>query len=104
MDDPRIYMRIAADLRAQIQDGRLKPGEPVPSIARLRQETGISRKTISKGIRVLADEGLISQFWGRGLYVTDPGMVISKTMNEMRASLTQTRHPAQGAHPAMPPG
>ena len=51
--DPRAYMRLAAQLRRQIQDGTLPPGSPVPSITTLTQEHGIARATAGKALRLL---------------------------------------------------
>lgn len=71
--DPRAYMRLAALLRDQITDGKLVPGEPIPSIAALRRDQGHSRQTAGKAMRLLADEGLIYRVPGLGYYVScDP--------------------------------
>jgi Bacterial regulatory proteins, gntR family len=38
--DPRRYMTIAADLREQISNGRLAPGQAIPSITVLCRQWG----------------------------------------------------------------
>jgi DNA-binding GntR family transcriptional regulator len=38
--DPRPYVRLAARLRRQILDGEVAPGQRVPSITTLSQESG----------------------------------------------------------------
>jgi GntR family transcriptional regulator len=69
--DPRAYVRIAAAIRAQIQDGTLQPGSPTPSITTLAQEHGVARQTAAKALHVLVDEGLVIRIPGLGYYVTD---------------------------------
>ncbi len=69
MEDPRAYVKIANNMRAQILDGRLKPGDQLPPISKLVTETGYSRQTIGKGLQVLEREGLIFECWGLGYFV-----------------------------------
>jgi DNA-binding GntR family transcriptional regulator len=68
--DPRIYVRLAEDLRARISDGRLKPGNPVPSITVIVRETGYARHTVRHAMELLESEGLVTRYKGLGYYVT----------------------------------
>ena len=68
--DPRVYVRIAADLRRRIEAGEIKPGEPAPSITTLCQQWGVARETAAHGLNVLEGEGLVRRYPGRGYYVT----------------------------------
>jgi DNA-binding GntR family transcriptional regulator len=68
--DPRIYLRIAAEIRGRIEAGDLKAGQPVPSITTLCQEWGVARETASHALQVLEAEGLVRRYPGRGYYVT----------------------------------
>lgn len=72
-DDPWKYLRLAAELRSKIENGSLKPGEPVPSIAVLAAERGWSRQTCGKALRILSDEGLLIWVPGLGYYVKRAG-------------------------------
>ena len=67
--DPRVYLRIAADIRARIEAGEVKPGQPAPSITALCQEWGVARETAAHGLQVLESEGLVRRYPGRGYYV-----------------------------------
>jgi GntR family transcriptional regulator len=71
-NDPRKYMRLAADLRAEIADGTLPPGRPTPSRVQLAAETGWSPLTCVKALRLLASEGLLTRYPGKGYYVNQP--------------------------------
>jgi DNA-binding GntR family transcriptional regulator len=72
-EDPRIYVRIAASIRARIEADELKPGQPVPSITSLCQEWGVARETAAHALQVLEDEGLVRRWPGRGYYVAGRG-------------------------------
>jgi GntR family transcriptional regulator len=63
----------SAILRARIESGEYPAGRALPSRARLEQETGLSRNTIMRSIRVLADEGLVTRRQGWGTFVLAPG-------------------------------
>jgi DNA-binding transcriptional regulator YhcF (GntR family) len=53
------YARLAATVRAQIEDGMLLPGEPVPSGAALSRVTGYSDVTCRRALRVLIQDGVL---------------------------------------------
>jgi len=72
-EDPRVYLRIAMDIRARIGAGELKPGLPAPSITALCQEWGVARETAAHALRVLEAEGLVRRYPGRGYYVAGRG-------------------------------
>ena len=67
--DPRAYIRLALELRKQIEDGKLPPGSPTPSITTLNQDFGHARQTCAKALRTLVDEGLLVRYPGLGYYV-----------------------------------
>jgi GntR family transcriptional regulator len=89
VNDPRAYMQVAHGLREQIEDGRLKPGDPMPSINQICGETARSRQTVGKALRFLEREGLIMRVHGLPYYVCDPpettGMAAAEGQ-QMRAS------------------
>lgn len=66
------FEQLAAILRARIESGEYPPGRMLPSLARLGQETGLSRNTIMRSIAILADEGLVTRRQGWGTFVRGP--------------------------------
>jgi DNA-binding GntR family transcriptional regulator len=56
-------------VRQQIIDGKLRPGDPAPSITFLSQEHGHARATCGRALRLLQDEGLLARIPGLGYYV-----------------------------------
>jgi DNA-binding GntR family transcriptional regulator len=69
VEDPRAYVRLAAQLRERIESGELQPGQPAPSITTLTQDTGLARQTVAKAFGLLVDEGLVVRVPGLGYYV-----------------------------------
>jgi GntR family transcriptional regulator, transcriptional repressor for pyruvate dehydrogenase complex len=74
--DPRIYVRIADQVRRMVLDGTLASGQPVPLVKYLAQSWNTDRHTAAKALHLLAGEGLIRRYPGpagyRVIYRSDP--------------------------------
>lgn len=70
------YAQVANDLRAQIADGRLAPGNMIPSLRRLGALHGVSMGTVQQAVRELIDEGLLVSEDRRGIFVAKQGAAI----------------------------
>ncbi len=55
----RIFQHVVAEIQAAILDGRLKPGDQLPSEMKLKDMFDTSRGTIREALRVLEQKGLI---------------------------------------------
>jgi DNA-binding GntR family transcriptional regulator len=64
-----VYLRVLADLRAQIRDGVLPPGARVPSRNAIIARYGVGETAAKHALQVLAAEGLIEAKAGSGSYV-----------------------------------
>ena len=62
------YLQLADHLREAITAGEIAPGEALPSLAQMVQETGLSMSTVQRAVRVLAGEGLVVTVPGRGIF------------------------------------
>jgi GntR family transcriptional regulator len=65
------YAQIANYYRAEIVEGRLKPGERLPAIAAIADEWEVAATTAAKGVGLLQVEGLIYTS-PQGSFVADP--------------------------------
>jgi GntR family transcriptional regulator len=63
------YKQVAADLRAQIRDGRLKVGAQLPSISDLMHQYEVSITVIRMALSELRSEGLLDSHQGKGSFV-----------------------------------
>jgi DNA-binding GntR family transcriptional regulator len=68
--DPRRYMRIADQVRAQIDEGWLGPGDQITR-NELIADTGYSIHTVGHGLQLLEAEGLVRRIPGLGYYITN---------------------------------
>lgn len=66
-----IYYQLQEQLRKQIEDGTLQPGDPLPSERDLSETYGISRMTIRQAMTNLVNEGLLTRSKGRGTFVAE---------------------------------
>lgn len=65
------YHSIADDLRLQINQGKLAPGEKLPSEEELTTTYDVSRNTVRLALGRLTDEGLLVSAQGRGTFVRE---------------------------------
>lgn len=66
--------KIAADLQEQIGEGKLKPGERLPSERSLCSVFKVGRTTIREALKTLVVRGLVTR-QGRGVVIADPELV-----------------------------
>ncbi len=65
-DGQPIYEQIEAQIRAQIGQGKLKPGDAIPSMRALARMLQVSVITVQKAYENLRAQGLIESAVGRG--------------------------------------
>ncbi|MDR1687825.1 MAG: GntR family transcriptional regulator [Clostridiales bacterium] len=58
-DETPIYMQIRNQIVMGIADGKLSPGEKLPTIRALSNEAGINMMTVNKAYALLKQEGFI---------------------------------------------
>jgi len=66
------YQQVYLALRKEIQSGRLKRGDRLPSEAELGRTFGASRITVGRAVRDLQSAGLVERRAGSGTYVRSP--------------------------------
>ena len=64
-----IYEQICRQIKGAIASGRLKPGEPLPSIRALARDLRISVITTKRAYEELEREGFITNVPGKGCFV-----------------------------------
>ncbi|TDB83623.1 GntR family transcriptional regulator [Actinomadura sp. KC216] len=79
------YLRIADELRRQIVDGRLGPGDRVPSRHQLARDHGVSDRVAVEAVRLLVSEGYVESRSGSGTYVRQRPTVKRLTRSWYRA-------------------
>jgi GntR family transcriptional regulator len=73
--DPRsdrpLALQLADLLRAEIREGRRRPGSQLPTESEFQHAYGVSRTTVRSALATLAGEGLVLTRKGFGSYVRD---------------------------------
>ncbi len=72
IDTASAYQRVADAIEREIINGRIRPGDPIGTEHDLVRQFGANRSTISQGIRVLEESGLIQRDSGRRLHGLRP--------------------------------
>ena len=87
----RASQEIVQQIKAHIFDGKLEPGNRLPSEKELAEQFGLSRITVRDALRVLESQGLISIKVGAGggAFVADPSAQYS---SELVTDLLRLQH------------
>ena len=68
-DGRPIYQQLISQVREQVREGSLKPGDELPSTRSLSAELGVNPMTISKAYSYLEREEVVERRPGRPLIV-----------------------------------
>lgn len=66
-----LYLRLTSELRRQVKNGGLKPGDRLPTFSELRARYGLHKNTVERAHMLLEQEGLVIREHGRGIFVAD---------------------------------
>ena len=92
--DIPIYQQIRDQIVMGIADGRLRPGQQLPTIRALAAETGVNKMTVSKEYKHLKQEGYLQADRRSGTVVSGrrpPGEPEESTLRALRVSLSELR-------------
>ncbi len=64
-----VYLQLADQIRHAAASGRLRAGEPLPSLRPLAEELRINRNTIAKAYAELEGQGIIETVPGKGFFL-----------------------------------
>ncbi|MGY3341060.1 DNA-binding GntR family transcriptional regulator/GNAT superfamily N-acetyltransferase [Streptomyces filamentosus] len=79
-----LYQRIADQLRVQITEGALRPGDRLPTEAEIAATWDTTRSTAVQGLKVLVNEGLIISDRPRGYFVRSRRPMVYRPQGEFR--------------------
>ncbi|WP_196258500.1 FadR/GntR family transcriptional regulator [Pelagibacterium limicola] len=68
-----LVVQVSKALRHAILSGKVKPGEKLPSEAKLTEAHGVSRTVVREAIAALRADGLVEPRRGAGVFVLEPG-------------------------------
>ena len=71
-EDRPVYLRHRDSIAAMILDGRVRDGDPLPSVRSLAADYGANPLTVAKAYQTFQEEGLVTVKRGVGMFVA-PG-------------------------------
>ncbi|MDR3710950.1 MAG: GntR family transcriptional regulator [Capsulimonadaceae bacterium] len=80
-----LYQQIVDGLKREISEGRLKPGEMLPSFRALAEDLLISVITVKRAYEELEHEGIIFRRQGLGTFVANCGLDRSREAKLVKA-------------------
>ena len=72
------FAQLIAQVKAAVKSGRLRPGEPLPSIRQLANDLTLNLKTVAKAYRLLERDAVIETRGYRGSFVHADGKANSR--------------------------
>ena len=90
--DIPIYLQIRNQIVIGISSGQLQPGEKLPTVRALAEESGINMMTVSKAYNLLKQEGYITTDRRKGAAVAPrqgTPAVKEETISALRLSLSE---------------
>lgn len=90
-----LYFKIKQQLLDQLADGKLKPGEMLPSEAQLSAQYGVSRITVRRALKELIQQGILYTLQGKGTFAAHTPI---REISGFRSFSEDIR--AKGLHPS----
>lgn len=87
MDDSPLYQQIAEAVRRDILEGRLAPGDRLPSVRQMTERWNCTPGTVQRAYASLARQGLVVSRAGQGTHVTGEAARIPDDTPLRRAAL-----------------
>ena len=84
-----IYLQIVDEIKLQIAQGILKPGEQIPSVRELAVIAGVNPNTMQKALAELEREGILYSQRTSGRFVADSVVGIENMRNELSTKHVQ---------------
>lgn len=69
--DIPIYIQVVEQVRQQVANSILKPGDQLPTVRALAADLRVNFNTVARAYRLLDEAGIISTQQGRGTYILD---------------------------------
>ena len=92
-----VYLQLADQIRYAAASGRLRPGEPLPSLRPLAEELRVNRNTIAKAYAELESQGIIETIPGKGFFLKQKNSPFTEPVRQ-RLLLTEIDEAVVMAH------
>jgi len=91
-----VYLRLRDTIAAMILEGRVRDGDPLPSVRSLAADFGANPLTVAKAYQTFQEEGLVTVRRGVGMFVA-PGAA-DRLRHSERRDFLDNRWPGIVSH------
>jgi len=99
-----IYLQVVDRLKELIVNGRLQPGDQLPTVRALAQELRVNFNTVARSYRILDESGVISTQQGRGTYILEmPPPEVTESIRQQSLEALTRRTLADASRLGVPP-
>ncbi|MBI4732351.1 MAG: GntR family transcriptional regulator [Chloroflexi bacterium] len=99
-----IYLQVVDRIKEMIADGRIRPGDQLPTVRALATELRVNFNTVARAYRILDEAGIISTQQGRGTYILEmPPPETSEAMRRTTFEALTDRYLADAVRLGLPP-
>jgi GntR family transcriptional regulator len=93
-----IYQQLAQQVREAIARGELRPEEALPSVRQLSRELVVNPNTVGRAYTELEREGLLVSRPGRGIFVAQPHVDLTRAARDRRLTEQLDRWLTEAVH------
>lgn len=79
-----VYLQIIEQIKHAISIGVFEVGKSIPTIREIALQLCVNPNTVAKAIRELEREGVLKTYVGKGSFVTENSINITKNDNEVK--------------------
>jgi GntR family transcriptional regulator len=99
-----IYLQVVDRIKEMIADGRIKPGNQLPTVRALATELRVNFNTVARAYRILDEARVISTQQGRGTYILEiPPPETTEAMRRTTLATLTERYLADATRLGFPP-
>jgi len=95
-EDRPVYLRLRDSIAAMILEGRVRDGDPLPSVRSLAADFGANPLTVAKAYQTFQEEGMVTVKRGVGMFVA-PGAA-ERLRTAERKDFLENRWPGIATH------
>jgi GntR family transcriptional regulator len=86
-----LYEQIVEGIKKEVSEGRIKPGEPLPSFRSLAEQLLVSLITVKRAYEELERQGIIFRKQGLGTFISENGAVRNRELKKRSAARLMSR-------------
>jgi GntR family transcriptional regulator len=98
-----VYLQIVDQIKAAAASGRMRPGDPLPSIRPLAEQLRVNRNTVAKAYSELENLGVIETLPGKGCFLTENQSRLKKDIRRRMLIQDIDQTIVQAHHLQIPP-